>query len=199
MTTDLYSPLGPQCHRWRPACPSSRWEPAGSSLQSRSRMFQLRRKLTINVPLILKVREMIFFRRQKHIMGHFEWFFEGISTYAQDNFGVKKVSAPSKNLSKWPIIWTSLPLPHTHTPCHHLQSMSMWMLGEYSGGWELQGDSVRTHTVLWIRIRIRIRKFLPVRIRNNHSESGSGRIRNKMEWKMSSKTQYKIKYLISLQ
>ncbi len=52
--------------------------------------------------------------------------------------------------------------------------------------------------VLWIRIRIRIRIFLPVRIRNNHFGPRSVRIRNKLEWQMSSQTQYKIEDLVSL-
>jgi hypothetical protein len=37
-------------------------------------------ELTTNVPLILKVRE-IFFSRAKHIMGHFEGFFEEADTF----------------------------------------------------------------------------------------------------------------------
>jgi hypothetical protein len=37
--------------------------------------------LTINAPLILKVREIICFSRAKHIMGHFEGFFEGAETF----------------------------------------------------------------------------------------------------------------------
>jgi hypothetical protein len=41
----------------------------------------------VPVPLILKVREVIFFSR------------------AQDNLGVKKVSALWKNSSKCPIVW----------------------------------------------------------------------------------------------
>ncbi len=36
--------------------------------------------LTIYVPLILKVREIIVFSRAKHIMGHFEGFFERTET-----------------------------------------------------------------------------------------------------------------------
>jgi hypothetical protein len=46
--------------------------------------------LTINVPLILKVRGIVFFCGQNiHIM--------------ERNLGVKKVSAPSKNRSKCPL------------------------------------------------------------------------------------------------
>ncbi len=41
-----------------------------------------RGSLTIKVPLILKVREIIF-SRAKHIMGHFEGFFEGAETSGQ--------------------------------------------------------------------------------------------------------------------
>jgi hypothetical protein len=37
--------------------------------------------LTINVPLILKVWDIIFFSRAKHIMGHFAGFFEGAETF----------------------------------------------------------------------------------------------------------------------
>ncbi len=37
--------------------------------------------LTINAPLILKVRDIIFFSRVKHIMGHFPGFFEGAETF----------------------------------------------------------------------------------------------------------------------
>jgi hypothetical protein len=37
--------------------------------------------VTINVPLILKVRAIIFFLREQntYVMGHFEGFFEGAS------------------------------------------------------------------------------------------------------------------------
>jgi hypothetical protein len=31
--------------------------------------------LTINVPLFLKVRDFMFFRREKHIISHFDGFF----------------------------------------------------------------------------------------------------------------------------
>jgi hypothetical protein len=55
-----------------------------------------------NAPLILKVLEIIFLSGAKHMMGHFLGFFEFF--YAQDNLGVKKVSAPSKNPKKCPII-----------------------------------------------------------------------------------------------
>ncbi len=50
------------------------------------------RSLTINVPLILKVRDIIFFEGKIY------------NGYAQDNLGVKKVSAPSKNPKKGHII-----------------------------------------------------------------------------------------------
>ncbi len=40
-----------------------------------------RNVITINVPLILKVRDIIFFSRAKHIMGHFTGFFEGAKTF----------------------------------------------------------------------------------------------------------------------
>jgi hypothetical protein len=36
---------------------------------------------TINAPLILKVRNIIFVSREKHIMVHFEGFFEGAKTF----------------------------------------------------------------------------------------------------------------------
>ncbi len=37
--------------------------------------------LTINVPLTLKVQDIIFFLRAKHIMGHFSGFFKGAETF----------------------------------------------------------------------------------------------------------------------
>jgi hypothetical protein len=37
--------------------------------------------LTTNVLLILKVREIFFFSRAKHKMGHFEGFFEEAETF----------------------------------------------------------------------------------------------------------------------
>jgi hypothetical protein len=52
---------------------------------------------TVLIPLILKVEDIIFFSRAKHIMGH-------CFRYAQHNLGVIKVSAPSKNPKKCPII-----------------------------------------------------------------------------------------------
>jgi hypothetical protein len=52
--------------------------------------------ITINVPLILKVRDINFFLRVKH-----NWAFH----YAQDNLGVKMVSAPSKHPEKCPSIF----------------------------------------------------------------------------------------------
>jgi hypothetical protein len=47
--------------------------------------------ITINVPLILKMR--IIFLRANYFMGYFEGYFEG----------VKKVEAPSKYPEKWTI------------------------------------------------------------------------------------------------
>jgi hypothetical protein len=38
-------------------------------------------QLTINAPLILKDRDVIFFLRAKHIMGQFAGFFEGAETF----------------------------------------------------------------------------------------------------------------------
>jgi hypothetical protein len=38
-------------------------------------------KLTINVPLILTVRDFMFFGREKHIISHFKGFFEGDETF----------------------------------------------------------------------------------------------------------------------
>jgi hypothetical protein len=38
--------------------------------------------------------------RAKQVIGHFVGFIEWVS-FAQGNVGVKKVFAPSKNLSKW--------------------------------------------------------------------------------------------------
>ena len=37
--------------------------------------------ITINVPLFLKVRAVIFFMRANHIIGLFEGFFEGAETF----------------------------------------------------------------------------------------------------------------------
>ncbi len=37
--------------------------------------------ITINIPLILKVRDIIFFSRAKDIMEHFAGFFEGAETF----------------------------------------------------------------------------------------------------------------------
>ncbi len=59
-------------------------------------MSSLRSVITINVPLIWKVREIIFFLAGKT--------HNGTVRYAQDNLGVKKVSAPSKNLENCPIM-----------------------------------------------------------------------------------------------
>jgi hypothetical protein len=63
--------------------------------------------ITINVPLILKMREIIFLRKN-YFMDHFEGYFEGAKTFltlccARDNLGVKKVEALSKYPEKWPI------------------------------------------------------------------------------------------------
>ncbi len=69
--------------------------------------------LTINAPLILKMRDIIFFLRANYIMGHFKGYFEGAKTFLTPklsraqrgaNFGVKKVEAPSKYPEKWPIM-----------------------------------------------------------------------------------------------
>jgi hypothetical protein len=38
-------------------------------------------QLTINAPLILKDRDIIFFLRAKHIMGQFAGFFERAETF----------------------------------------------------------------------------------------------------------------------
>ncbi len=37
--------------------------------------------ISINVPLILKVWDIIFFSQAKHISGHFAGFFEGAETF----------------------------------------------------------------------------------------------------------------------
>jgi hypothetical protein len=59
-------------------------------------------KITINVPLFKKLRDIIFFWWDNHFMSHFEGHFEGAKTFlARDNFGVKKVEAPSKCPEKW--------------------------------------------------------------------------------------------------
>jgi hypothetical protein len=56
--------------------------------------------LTINVPLILKVRDIkFFFSWAKHIIGHFSGFFEGAGTFLPLNCAY--------NMKKW------------HTNCVH--------------------------------------------------------------------------------
>jgi hypothetical protein len=62
---------------------------------------------------------LFFFTWAKHIIGNFWTFFEVVPKialhYAQDSLGLKKVSAPSKNLSNWPIIYfarKNIPPPH---------------------------------------------------------------------------------------
>jgi hypothetical protein len=37
--------------------------------------------LTINAPLIFKMRDIIFFLRANYIMGHFKGYFEGAKTF----------------------------------------------------------------------------------------------------------------------
>jgi hypothetical protein len=37
--------------------------------------------ITINAPLILKMRDIIFFLRENYIMGHFKGYFEGAKTF----------------------------------------------------------------------------------------------------------------------
>ncbi len=37
--------------------------------------------ITITVPLILEVRDIIFFSQAKHVMGHFAGFFKGAETF----------------------------------------------------------------------------------------------------------------------
>jgi hypothetical protein len=68
--------------------------------------------LTINAPLILKMREIIFYLRANYFMGHFKGYFEGAKTFwtlsivpsaPRDNLRVKKVEAPSKYPEKWPV------------------------------------------------------------------------------------------------
>ena len=68
--------------------------------------------LTINAPLILKMRDIIFFAG-KLLNGPFQGIFPGGQDFdpkiapccARDNLGVKKVEAPSKYPEKWPIMW----------------------------------------------------------------------------------------------
>jgi|688.fasta_scaffold2735922_1 hypothetical protein len=65
-----------------------------------------------NAPqVLLKVCDVIFCKLAKHIIGDLSRFFEGVSAFVwpkialrhvQDNLGVKKVLAPSKNSSKSP-------------------------------------------------------------------------------------------------
>jgi hypothetical protein len=42
--------------------------------------------LTINAPLILKMREIIFILRANYIMGHFKGYFEGAKTFLTPKF-----------------------------------------------------------------------------------------------------------------
>ncbi len=59
-------------------------------------------KLTINVPLFKKLRDIIFFWWDNHFMSHFEGHFEGAKTFFDPlNLGVKNVQAPSKCPEKW--------------------------------------------------------------------------------------------------
>ncbi len=60
-------------------------------------------RITINVPLFKKLRDIIFFGGENHFISHFEGHFEGAKTFfdARDNLGVKKVEAPSKCPPKW--------------------------------------------------------------------------------------------------
>ena len=44
-----------------------------------------RAPLTINAPLILKMRDIIFFLRANYIMGHFKGYFEGAKTFLTPN------------------------------------------------------------------------------------------------------------------
>ncbi len=69
--------------------------------------------ITINAPLILKMREIIFFLRANYIMSHFKGYFEGAKTFLTPKLSraqrgtilrVKKVEAPSKYPEKWPIM-----------------------------------------------------------------------------------------------
>jgi hypothetical protein len=39
------------------------------------------KRLTINVPLFKKLRDIIFFGGEKHFMSHFEGHFEGAKTF----------------------------------------------------------------------------------------------------------------------
>jgi hypothetical protein len=41
----------------------------------------MKKIITINVPLILKMREIIFFLWANYFMGHFEGYFEGAKTF----------------------------------------------------------------------------------------------------------------------
>jgi hypothetical protein len=49
-------------------------------------------KITINVPLFKKLRDIIFFLRDNHFMSHFKGHFEGAKTFLTP----EKVEAPSK-------------------------------------------------------------------------------------------------------
>jgi hypothetical protein len=69
--------------------------------------------LTINAPLILKMRDIIFFLAGKLHNGPFQGIFRGgqdffdpyiVPSAARGNFGVKNVEAPSNYPEKWPIM-----------------------------------------------------------------------------------------------
>jgi hypothetical protein len=64
--------------------------------------------LTINAPLILKMRDIIFFLQANYIMGHFKGYFEGAKTFLTPKLsraqrgailGSKK-SRPSRNIPR---------------------------------------------------------------------------------------------------
>jgi hypothetical protein len=86
----------------------------GSALKFYSWSHQnLRVDYNYYAPLILKMRDIIFFLRANYIMGHFKGYFEGAKTFltpklsqgaARGNFVVQKVEAPSKYPEKWPIM-----------------------------------------------------------------------------------------------
>jgi hypothetical protein len=78
-----------------------------------SRLLVAKGHKNTNAPLILKIREIIFFVLGKLHNGPFLGIFRGGLDFfdpkiaprcARDNLGVKKVLAPSKYPLKWPIM-----------------------------------------------------------------------------------------------
>jgi hypothetical protein len=64
--------------------------------------------ITINAPLFIIVREVIFFMRSKHITGDFDGFFEWAKTFLTPN-------CPAK-----------LNHPHNSKPCSEIDTLGKW-------------------------------------------------------------------------